>query len=165
MKRQWKRTLSIILSVAMLFSMTGMNTVFALEGGPTVGASGLCEHHRSHTADCGYTEGTPEVPCAHEHMDDCYKEVTKCVHEHSDDCYPAEDSVSDNDATPSDATPKEPTECTHMCSAESGCITKELGCQHKVNDGEAGREDPLGGEHDEDCGYIPAVTGTPCAFV
>ena len=33
MKRQWKRTLSIILSVAMLFSMTGMNTVFALEGG------------------------------------------------------------------------------------------------------------------------------------
>lgn len=165
MKRQWKRTLSIILSVAMLFSMTGMNTVFALEGGPTVGASGLCEHHRSHTADCGYTEGTPEVPCAHEHMDDCYKEVTKCIHEHSDDCYPAEDSVSDNDATPSDAAPKEPTECTHMCSAESGCITKELGCQHKVNDGEAGREDPLGGEHDEDCGYIPAVTGTPCAFV
>ena len=165
MKRQWKRTLSIILSVAMLFSMTGMNTVFALEGGPTVGASGLCEHHRSHTADCGYTEGTPEVPCAHEHMDDCYKEVTKCIHEHSDDCYPAEDSVSDNDATPSDAAPKEPTECTHMCSAESGCITKELGCQHKVNDGEAGRENPLGGEHDEDCGYIPAVTETPCAFV
>ena len=81
MKRQWKRTLSIILSVAMLFSMTGMNTVFALEGGPTVGASGLCEHHRSHTADCGYTEGTPEVPCAHEHMDDCYKEVTKCIHD------------------------------------------------------------------------------------
>ena len=165
MKRQWKRTLSIILSVAMLFSMTGMNTVFALEGGPTVGASGLCEHHRSHTADCGYTEGTPEVPCAHEHTDDCYKEVTECIHEHSDDCYPAEDSVSDNDATPSDAASKEPTECTHMCSEESGCITKELDCQHKVNDGEAGREGLLGGEHDEDCGYIPAVTGTPCAFV
>lgn len=150
MKRQWKRTLSIILSVAMLFSMTGMNTVFALEGGPTVGASGLCEHHRSHTADCGYTEGTPEVPCAHEHMDDCYKEVTKCIHEHSDDCYPAEDSVSDNDATPSDAAPKEPTECTHMCSAESGCITTEPDCSH---------------EHEDDCGYAPAVDGMPCVFV
>lgn len=150
MKRQWKRTLSIVLSVAMLFSMTGMNTVFATEGGPPVGASGLCEHHPAHTAECGYTEGTPEVPCAHEHTDECYKEVTECVHEHSDDCYPAEDSVSDNDATPSDAEEKEPTECTHMCSEESGCITTELDCQH---------------QHDEDCGYAPAVPGTPCAFV
>ena len=150
MKRKWKRTLSIILSLAMLFSMTGMNTVFATEGGQTIGASGLCEHHEEHTAECGYSEGTPEVPCAHEHMDDCYKEVTECVHEHSDDCYPAEDSVSDNDATPSDATPKEPTECTHMCSAESGCITTEPDCSH---------------EHEDDCGYAPAVDGMPCAFV
>lgn len=164
MKRKWKRTLSILLSVAMLFSMTGMNTVFATEGGQTIGASGPCEHHEAHTDECGYIEGTPETPCTHEHTDDCYKEVTECVHEHSDECYPAEDSVSDNDATPSDATPKKPTECTHMCSEESGCITKELDCQHKVNDGEAGREGPLG-EHDENCGYIPAVTGTPCAFV
>ena len=166
MKRKWKRTISVLLSIAMLFSMTGMNTVYALEGGPPVGASGLCEHHTEHSKDvCGYTEGTPEVPCAHEHTDECYKEVTECVHEHRSDCYPAEDSVSDNDATPSDATPKEPTECTHMCSAESGCITTEPDCQHKVNDGEAGREGPLGGEHDETCGYAPAVAGTPCAFV
>ena len=150
MKRKWKRTLSILLSFAMVFSMTGMNTVYALEGGPPVGASGLCEHHTAHTDECGYTEGTPEVPCAHEHRSECYKEVTKCVHEHSDDCYPAEDSVSDNDATPSDATPKEPTECTHMCSAESGCITTEPDCSH---------------EHEDDCGYAPAVPGTPCAFV
>lgn len=151
MKRKWKRTLSVLLSIAMLFSMTGMNTVFATEGSPTMVASGLCEHHTEHSEEvCGYTEGTPEVPCAHEHMDECYKEVTECVHEHTDNCYSAEDSVSDNDATPSDATPKEPTECTHVCSEESGCVTKELDCQH---------------EHDEDCGYIPAVAGTPCAFV
>lgn len=45
MKRKWKRTLSVLLTIAMLFSMTGMNTVFATEGGPTIGASGLCEHH------------------------------------------------------------------------------------------------------------------------
>lgn len=150
MKRQWKRTLSIILSVAMLFSMTGMNTVFATEGGPTIGASGPCEHHKEHTADCGYTEGTPEVLCAHDHTDECYQEVTDCTHTHTDECYPAEDSVSDNDATPSDAEQREPTECTHMCSEESGCVTEELDCQH---------------EHDEDCGYIPAVAGTPCTFV
>ena len=110
MKRKWKRTLSILLSFAMVLSMTGMNTVFATEGDQTIGASGLCEHHTEHSKDvCGYTEGTPEIPCSHEHTDECYKEVTKCVHEHSDDCYPAEDGVSDNDATPSDATPKEPT--------------------------------------------------------
>ena len=150
MKRKWKRTLSILLSFAMVFSMTGMNTVYALEGGPPVDASGLCEHHTAHTDECGYTEGTPEVPCAHEHRSECYKEVTECVHEHTDDCYPAEDSVSDNDATPSDAEEKEPTECTHMCSEESGCITKELDCQH---------------EHDGDCGYVAAVPGTPCTFV
>ncbi|MCB6344067.1 S-layer homology domain-containing protein [Enterocloster lavalensis] len=151
MKRKWKRTLSILLSFAMVLSMTGMNTVFATEGDQTIGASGLCEHHTEHSKDvCGYTEGTPEIPCSHEHTDECYKEVTKCVHEHSDDCYPAEDGVSDNDATPSDATPKEPTECTHMCSAESGCITTEPDCSH---------------EHEDDCGYAPAVPGTPCAFV
>ena len=150
MKSRGQKILSMALSVAMLFSMTGMNTVFAAEGGQTIGASGLCEHHPAHTADCGYTEGTPEVPCAHEHTDECYKEVTECVHEHTDECYPAEDSVSDNDATPSDAEEKEPTECTHMCSEESGCITKELDCQH---------------EHDGDCGYVAAVPGTPCAFV
>lgn len=150
MKRKWRRTLSVLLSIAMLFSMTGMNTVFATEGGQTVGASGLCEHHPAHTTDCGYTDGAPGTPCDHEHMDDCYKEVTECIHEHRSDCYPASDSVSDNDATPSDAEQREPTECTHMCSEESGCITEELDCQH---------------EHGENCGYAPAVPGTPCAFV
>ena len=165
MKRKWRRTLSVLLSIAMLFSMTGMNTVFATEGGQTVGESGLCEHHPAHTADCGYTDGAPGTPCGHEHMDDCYKEVTECIHEHRSDCYPASDSISDNDATPSDAEQREPTECTHMCSEESGCITEELDCQHehKVNGGEADREGGL--DRGENCGYTPAVPGTPCAFV
>ena len=56
--------------------------------------------------------------------------------------------MSDDTATPSDAT--EPTECAHKCSEESGCIKKELDCQH---------------EHTEDCGYVPATEGTPCGFV
>ena len=42
MKRKWRRTLSVLLSIAMLFSMTGMNTVFATEGGQTVGARPAC---------------------------------------------------------------------------------------------------------------------------
>lgn len=143
MKRHWKRTLSVVLSIAMLFSMTGMNTVFAVEGTPP-GASGLCEHHSEHTADCGYTVGTPEVPCAHEHGDECYKEVTKCVHEHTDDCY------DDAEETASDSNAGEPANCSHICDEDGGCITKALDCQH---------------EHDEDCDYSPAVPGTPCAFV
>ena len=37
-----------------------------------------------------------------------------------------------------------------MCSEESGCITKELNCQH---------------EHNSECGYSPAAEGTPCGYV
>lgn len=144
MKRKWKRTLSVILSVAMLFSMTGMNTVFALEGGPTIGASGLCEHHRSHTADCGYTEGTPGTPCTHEHTDECYREVTDCAHTHRSECY------GDEAPTATDSGAAEPVNCAHICDEESGCVAEELDCQHA---------------HTADCGYIEGTPGTPCGFV
>ena len=143
MKPRLRRTLSVVLSVAMLFTMTGMNAVFAAEGGTTIGASGLCEHHSEHTPECGYTEGTLEVPCSHEHTDECYKEVTKCVHEHTEDCYDDSEEI----ATGSEA--REPVNCSHICDGDSGCITEELDCRH---------------EHDEACGYAPAVSGTPCTF-
>lgn len=110
----------------------------------TVYTGGLCEHHTQHDKICGYTEGTAEIPCSHEHTEDCYTLVTKCVHTHTADCYPADDT-----ATPSDAEEKEPV-CGHVCSEESGCITKTLDCKH---------------EHDETCGYVPATAGTPCTFV
>ncbi|MBT9776939.1 hypothetical protein GPL15_10525 [Clostridium sp. MCC353] len=144
MKCKWRRTLSVLLPIAMLFSMTGMNTVSALEGGPVIGGSGLCEHHKEHTADCGYTEGMPEVPCAHEHRDECYKEVTNCTHAHRDECY------GDEIPTATDSGASEPLDCAHICDEESGCVTAELDCQHK---------------HDENCGYAPAVPGTPCTFL
>ena len=114
----------------------------------TQAGSALCEHHPSHDEACGYTEGTVEIPCAHEHDEDCYTLVTECVHEHTTECYPAE-SVSENTATPSEAEEAEPTACTHVCTEESGCITKALDCKH---------------EHDEACGYVPATEGTPCTF-
>ncbi len=147
-----KRILSLLLCGAMLFSL-GPQSVLAEEngqaGGVTAGTSGLCEHHPEHNADCGYTEGTAGTPCGHEHTADCYEEVTNCVHEHDEDCYP-EESDSGNEATPSGAQKREPTECTHVCSEESGCITKELNCQH---------------EHNSECGYSPAAQGTPCGYV
>lgn len=144
-----KRILSILLICCMVLTMLPAMAL-AEESGQTGGgvtASGLCEHHPAHDDECGYTEGTAGTPCSHEHTDDCYTEVTDCVHEHTEDCYP-QNSVSGNNATSSNA--DEPTECTHVCSEESGCITKQLNCQH---------------EHDEDCGYTPATAGTPCGYV
>ena len=63
-----------------------------------------------------------------------------------------EGSVPENTATPSEAEEAQPTACTHECSEESGCITKELSCPHER------------GEHDDSCGYIPATEGTPCGY-
>ncbi|WP_281713343.1 GLUG motif-containing protein, partial [Anaerotignum lactatifermentans] len=103
--------------------------------GDTVSVGGLCEHHTQHDGACGYSEGAAETPCGHEHTEDCYTLVTKCVHAHTAECY------SEESAEPI---------CGHVCSEESGCITKELNCNH---------------EHDENCGYIPATAGTPCNFV
>lgn len=119
--------------------------------------TGLCEHHPQHTDECGYTEGSEGTPCNHEHTEDCYTLVTECVHEHGPECYPEEngepagtESVSGNTATPSEAEEAKPTECTHVCSEESECITEVLDCKH---------------EHDEACGYTPATQGTPCTYV
>ena len=126
------------------------------DSGPLPARSALCEHHPSHDAACGYTEGSAGSPCAHEHTENCYTLVTSCVHEHGPECYPGE-SVSENTATPPQPENAEPTKCTHVCSGESGCITEVLDCKHthEVNAG-------LG--RDEACGYVPATEGTPCTF-
>ena len=146
-----KRLTAAFLCLCLLFTLLPA-TAFAEgetgSGAPQAG-SALCEHHQQHDESCGYTEGTEEIPCTHEHDEDCYKHVTECVHEHTAECYP-EESVSENTATPSEPEEAEPTACTHECSEESGCITKTLDCKH---------------EHDEACGYVPATGGTPCTFV
>ena len=127
-----KRLLSFIICGVMAFSACPL-TAFADD---SVYTGGLCEHHTEHNEECGYIEAAEESPCTHEHTDDCYRLVTCCVHEHTAECYPAE-SVSENTATPSEPGEAEPTECTHECGEESGCVTKELDCEH---------------EHSEECG-------------
>ena len=158
--KQRKRIAALLMAGVMLFSSLPANALGAER--QTTGS--LCEHHPAHTAECGYAEGTEGTPCNHQHTDECYTFVTNCVHEHGADCYPAE-GVSDNAAAPSGAETAEPTACTHVCSEESGCIKKELNCQHehKVNGGEGDREDGLG--RDSECGYTPATKGTPCTYV
>lgn len=153
MKWKWKRPAAFLLAAAMIFTMPGV-PAFAVEAGASAVHTGLCEHHPEHTEDCGYTEGTEGAACEHEHTEDCYTLVKKCVHEHDESCYPVlEGSVPENTATSSEAEEAQPTECTHECSEESGCITKELSCPHER------------GEHDDSCGYIPATEGTPCGYI
>ena len=152
MKWKWKRPAAFLLAAAMIFTMPGV-PAFAVEAGASAVHTGLCEHHPEHTEDCGYTEGTEGAACEHEHTEDCYTLVKKCVHEHDESCYPVlEGSVPENTATSSEAEEAQPTACTHECSEESGCITKELSCPHER------------GEHDDSCGYIPATEGTPCGY-
>lgn len=153
MKWKWKRPAAFLLAAAMIFTMPGV-PAFAVEAGVSAVHTGLCEHHPEHTEDCGYTEGTEGAACEHEHTEDCYTLVKKCVHEHDESCYPVlEGSVPENTATSSEVEEAQPTECTHECSEESGCITKELSCPHER------------GEHDDSCGYIPATEGTPCGYI
>ena len=152
MRWRWKRPAAFLLAAAMIFTMPGV-PASAVEAGASAVHTGLCEHHPEHTEDCGYTEGTEGAACEHEHTEDCYTLVKKCIHEHDESCYPVlEGSASENTATPSEAEEAQPTECTHECSEESGCITKELSCPHER------------GEHDGTCGYIPAIEGTPCGY-
>lgn len=132
MKQKWKRPLALLLSVAMMFSISG-TPVYAAD--METGASAVCPHH-VHDETCGYSEGTPST---HEHTDDCYSLVTQCVHEHTAECY------SDG-MLPAEGEEKAADACTHVCSEESGCITKELNCPHV---------------HDETCGYSE---GSPCTF-
>ena len=142
-----KRLLSLILCGAMIVSLCPQ-IILADEPAEAAGyETGLCEHHSQHTEECGYTDGTEGEDCIHEHTEDCYRLVTECVHKHGASCYPEADV---DDASPSEANRFEPTECTHECSEERGCIMEVLDCKH---------------EHDEACGYIPATEGTPCTYV
>ena len=187
-----KRMISLLMALAMSLTLLPATSYAAEESGTAIGAGRLCEHHTAHDDACGYVEGIEESPCTHEHGAECYTEVTSCIHEHTQDCYPVSDSSdasgvmasdagndedtmpsdtqSDGDAMPSDTKADEgaatsgnepgesaasseavePTECSHVCSVESGCIKQELDCHH---------------EHNEECGYAPAVEGQPCTYV
>ncbi len=147
-----QRFLSLLLCSAMLFSVyptSAFAEATTKDSDVSVGTSGLCEHHPKHDEACGYTKSAEGMPCNHEHTEDCCKPVEKCVHEHMGECYPQE-SLLGNLVTPPDAEEREPANCAHVCSEESGCITKELDCMH---------------EHTEDCGYLLTTEGTPCGFV
>lgn len=131
-KAMRKRIFAAFVCLCMLMALVP-SMAYA---GDTVYTAGLCEHHPQHDDACGYSAGAAEVPCNHEHTEECYTLVENCVHGHTEECYSAGST--------------EPDLCSHVCSEESGCITKELDCKHV---------------HDEECGYVPATAGTPCTYV
>ena len=146
-----KRILSILLVCCMVLTLLPA-TAFAAEvetGACASNPGGLCEHHPEHDEACGYTEGTAEIPCSHEHTEECHSLITRCVHAHTAECYTAE-SVSENADGLSEAENAAPTECVHACTEESGCILQTSDCKHA---------------HDKDCGYAPASMGKPCTYL
>lgn len=151
-----KRIVSLTMVLALCLMLLPASAFAAEDSGAAIGTGGLCAHHTEHDDTCGYVEGSAESPCTHEHSEDCYTEVTSCTHEHTGECYPASDSSIPEDGTTSSEDESvlpeaaEPTACSHVCSVESGCIKQELDCKH---------------EHDEKCGYAPAVEGQPCTYV
>ena len=169
------KILAVILSGMLLGTQIPAMAASEAASGYT---GGICEHHSEHTAECGYQEAVPEQPCLHVHTEECYEYVTSCVHEHTEECYPLLEVVSaeaqDTEGTEDDAGSaeepqtelvrgSEPTACTHICSEESGCVTKSLNCIHedKINaDGSI-----TYAVHDKSCGYAPAVEGKDCTFV
>ena len=145
--KQRKRIAAFALAAVMAFSTLPINAL-AVEN-PNQNMGGLCEHHTAHDKQCGYAPATVETSCNHQHGDDCYVTETNCIHQYTGDCFPAE-GVSDNAATPAEPSEAEPSNCTHECSEESGCVKQVLNCQY---------------QHDEACGYTSATVEQPCKYV
>ena len=131
-----RRMVSVLTALALMLSLCP-TWAFAREADPA-----LCKHHQSHTEDCGYAVPTEGQPCSHEHGDECYSEETVCCHNHDELCYSDGQLPAEGEDKAADA-------CTHTCSAESGCVTQTLNCQHV---------------HNEECGYVEADPGTPCEY-
>ena len=84
----------------------------------------------------GQEEGQTQAP-EHEHTQGCYTLTENCVHEHTLECYPqttGTGTVSGNNITETVET--QPTACTHVCSEENGCITKEWYCGYNTENNE-----------------------------
>ena len=114
--------------------------------------------------DCGYSEGTAEVPCGHVHNENCgyvevvYEVLCDCAETdesgnliHTEGCgyvaavegQPCGHTACDDSCGYAPAT--EGTPCTHVCEV-------------KVNSSHAD------GGHDETCGYIAEIPGTACDY-
>ena len=156
MRENWGKRITSGLLAGVLVLGYVPATAFAAE------TDGLCAHHKQHTAECGYSAALEGHDCGHEHTDECYQPVTECVHVHGDCGYVAAVEGQDCECQPNENGEIVHTEgcdyveavagvpCGHVCSEETGCITKKLNCQH---------------QHDDVCGYEESAAKTSCRFV
>ena len=113
-----------IMALLLCGIMVTAQTSFTVRAEAPIGQGGLCEHHPVHTQECGYTPADPGAPCTHTHDDDCFISVKNCIHVHTAECYSAIRNGSGGHTCRRPAG-REPVNCTHVCSAESGCITQQ----------------------------------------
>lgn len=104
----FRRGAALALALAMVLPM-GLTARAAEE-------DGLCEHHPSHTADCGYA-ATGE--CTHECTAASGCVTVSCSHTHVGTCYDAGDSLI----------------CTHACTDTPACYTPVINCLHTEHTG------------------------------
>ena len=128
--------------------------------------------HHVH-GDCGYSEGTAEVPCGHVHNESCgyvevvYEVLCDCAETdesgnliHTEGCgyvaavegQPCGHTACDDTCGYAPAT--EGTPCTHVCEVkvDSDDSCYKLLCSHKD------------GGHDDACGYAEAVEAHECHY-
>lgn len=98
-----RRGVSLVLTLALTLSM-GL-TARAAEN------DGLCAHHPSHTADCGYEESGE---CAHVCTAESGCVTVSCAHTHVGTCHDAEGKLI----------------CTHACTENPDCYTPVIRCLH-----------------------------------
>ncbi len=115
------------LSLALALALLPVGAARAAEN------DGLCEHHPSHTSDCGYA-ATGE--CTHVCNADTGCITVRCSHIHVGTCYDAENNLI----------------CTHVCTDTPACYTPVIECLHTQH-GSCGHADGA------DCGF--AVNGCP----
>ena len=112
-KSLFRRSVSFILALSLSASF-GL-TAFAAE------EDGLCEHHPSHTTDCGYA-ATGE--CTHECTADSGCVTIRCTHTHTATCFDTEGNSL----------------CRHACTENPACYTPVTNCLHKEH-GSCGHSD------------------------
>ena len=131
MRKGTKRVYGILLCMSMLLTLL---SVPARAAEPVETEAG---YEQKQEQQQGQTQN-PE----HEHTQGCYMLIENCVHEHTLECYPqttGAGTVSGNDVM--ETVEDQPTECTHVCSKESGCISRRLSCPfEKESSGELQEE-------------------------
>ena len=85
-KERKRRLIAALLCLGMIFAQFNSYAALVETEEETV----FCEHHQTHTEECGYVEAVLGQPCCHVHNEDCeYIELSGelvCAHTHDEEC-------------------------------------------------------------------------------